>query len=141
MANEPRKRKRRSNRPSALDGVSPMPAELTYYRSLRPLWDRNLKWEMEFPPLEVPSEDETGKETEMASEPRKRKRKRRSNRPAELDDVLPLPIEMTYYRSLRPLWDRNLKWEIQPEPLQVPPLPRFRQDAAGEEPDGGRDGK
>ena len=54
----------------------------------------------------------------MANEPRKRKR--RSNRPAELDDMLPLPLEVTYYRSLRPLWDRNLKWEIQPEPLQVP---------------------
>ena len=54
----------------------------------------------------------------MANEPRKRKR--RSNRPAELDDMPPLPIEMTYYHSLRPLWDRNLKWEIQPEPLQVP---------------------
>ena len=75
----------------------------------------------------------------MANEPRKRKR--RSNRPAELDDMLPLPLEVTYYRSLRPLWDRNLKWEIQPEPLQVPPLPRSRQDVAGEEPEGERDGK
>ena len=124
MANEPRKRKRRSNRPPGLDEVSPLPVEMTYYHSLRPLWDRNLKWKVQLPPIQVPSEDEIGKEPEMANEPRKRKR--RSNRPAELDGVPPLPIEMTYYRSLRPFWDRNLKWKIQPPPLQVPPLPRSK---------------
>ena len=75
----------------------------------------------------------------MANEPRKRKR--RSNRPAELDGVPPMRLEVTYYHSLRPLWDRNLKWKIQPEPLQVPPLPRSRQDAAAEESEGDRDGK
>ena len=36
MASEPRKRKRRSNRPAGLDDVSPLRVEVTYYRSLRP---------------------------------------------------------------------------------------------------------
>ena len=139
MANEPRKRKRRSNRPAELDGVPPLPVEMTYYHSLRPLWDRNLKWEIQPEPLQVPSENETGKETEMADKPRKRKR--RSNRPAELDGVPPLPVEVTYYRSLRPFWDRNLKWKIQLPPLQVPPEPRSRQGAAGEESEGDRASK
>ena len=124
MANEPRKRKRRSNRPPGLDEVSPLSVEMTYYHSLRPLWDRNLKWKVQLPPIQVPSEDEIGKEPEMANEPRKRKR--RSNRPAELDDVSPLPVEMTYYHSLRPLWDRNLKWKVELPPLQVPRKPRSR---------------
>ena len=61
---------------------------------------------------------------ELASEPRKRKR--RSNRPAELDDVLPLPVEVTCYRSLRPFWDRNLKWKVQLPPLQVSPSPQSK---------------
>lgn len=74
----------------------------------------------------------------MASEARKRKR--RSNRPPGLDDVSPMSVEVTYYRSLRPFWDRNLKWKIQPPPLQLPPLPGSPQDAAGEEPKGDRDG-
>ena len=60
-------------------------------------------------------------------------RKRRSNRPPELDDMDLLPVEVTYYRSLRPLWDRNLKWKIVPPPLQVP-----LEDETGKEP---RDGK
>ena len=77
----------------------------------------------------------------MASEPRRRQRKRRSNRPAGLDDVSPLPVEMTYYRSLRPFWDRNLKWKVQLPPLQVPSEPRSRQDVAGEESEGDRAGK
>ena len=124
MASEPRKRKRRSNRPAELDGVPPLPIEMTYYRSLRPFWDRNLKWKIQPPPLQVPSQDEIGKETEMANEPRKRKR--RSNRPPGLDDVSPLPVEMTYYHSLRPLWDRNLKWKVELPPLQVPRKPRSR---------------
>ena len=77
----------------------------------------------------------------MANEPRKRKR--RSNRPAGLDDVSPLPVEVTYYHSLRPLWDRNLKWEMELPPLQVPSelRTRSRQDAAGEEPEGDQNGK
>ena len=49
MANEPRKRKRRSNRPAELDGVPPLPAELIYRLSLRPLWDRNLKTKIVLP--------------------------------------------------------------------------------------------
>ena len=60
-------------------------------------------------------------------------RKRRSNRPAELDGVDPLPAELIYRRSLRPLWDRNLKTKV----VLRPPL-EWQQDAAGEEP---RDGK
>lgn len=68
MASEPRKRKRRSNRPPGLDDVSPLPAEVTYYRSLRPLWDRNLKWKMEFPPLQVPTELRTRSQQGAAAE-------------------------------------------------------------------------
>ena len=60
----------------------------------------------------------------MASKPRKRKR--RSNRPPGLDDVSPLPVEMTYYRSLRPFWDRNLKRKVQLPPLQVSPSPQSK---------------
>ena len=77
----------------------------------------------------------------MASEPRKRKR--RSNRPPGLDEVSPLPVEVTYYRSLRPFWDRNLKWKVQLPPLQVSSelRTRSRQDADGEEPESDRNGK
>lgn len=139
MASELRKQKRRSNRPAELEGMDLLPVEVTYYRSLRPLWDRNLNWEIQPEPLQVPSENETSKETEMADKPRKRKR--RSNRPAELDGVPPLPVEVTYYRSLRPFWDRNLKWKIQLPPLQVPPEPRSRQGAAGEGSEGDRASK
>ncbi len=54
----------------------------------------------------------------MPSEPAKPRRKRRNNRPPEVDALLPMPVELTYYRSLRPLWDRNLKYEI-----MLPPPP------------------
>ena len=60
----------------------------------------------------------------MASEPRKRKR--RSNRPAELEGMYLLPVEVTCYHSLRPLWDRNLKRKTQPPPPQVSPSPRSK---------------
>ena len=124
MASELRKQKRRSNRPAELEGMDLLPVEVTYYRSLRPLWDRNLKWKIQLPPLQMPSEDETRKESETASEPRKRKC--RSNRPAELEGMDLLPVEVTYYRSLRPFWDRNLKWKVQLPPLQVSPSPQSK---------------
>lgn len=54
----------------------------------------------------------------MADEPAKPRRKRRNNRPARVDEILPWPAELTYYRSLRPLWDRNLKRRI-----MMPPPP------------------
>ena len=60
----------------------------------------------------------------MASE--LRKQKRRSNRPAELEGMDLLPVEVTYYRSLRPFWDRNLKWKVQLPPLQVSPSPQSK---------------
>ena len=62
-----------------------------------------------------------------------RKRKRRSNRPAALDDMEPLPGELIYRLSLRPFWDRNLKTKI-----VLPRTLESRQDAAGKEP---RDGQ
>ncbi len=37
-----------------------------------------------------------------------------------------LPVEVTYYRSLRPFWDRNLKRKVQLPPLQVSPSPRSK---------------
>ncbi len=53
----------------------------------------------------------------MPDEPAKPRRKRRDNRPPEVDDIPPIPVEMTYYHSLRPLWDRNLKYRV----LMPPP--------------------
>ena len=62
-----------------------------------------------------------------------RKRKRRSNRPAALDDTEPLSGELIYRLSLRPFWDRNLKTKI-----VLPRTLESRRDAAGKEP---RDGQ
>ena len=57
----------------------------------------------------------------MPDEPAKPRRKRRNNRPPEVDDIQ-WPAEVTYYRSLRPLWDRNLKRRI-----MLPPLPKSQK--------------
>ncbi len=56
----------------------------------------------------------------MPDEHAKPRRKRRNNRPTRVDELLASwPAELTYYRSLRPLWDRNLKRRV-----MLPPLPR-----------------
>ena len=54
----------------------------------------------------------------MPDEPTKPRRKRRDNRPPGVDDLLPWPAEMNYNHSLRPLWDRNLKYRAILPPLQ-----------------------
>ena len=61
------------------------------------------------------------KEPTMPDEPAKPRRKRRDNRPPGVDD-LRWSNEVTYNRSLRPLWDRNLKYQV-----MLPPLPKSRK--------------
>ena len=58
----------------------------------------------------------------MPDEPAKPRRKRRDNRPPGVDEIPPIHAVVTYNRSLRPLWDRNIKYRV-----MLPPLPRSQK--------------
>ena len=131
MPDEPAKprRKRRDNRPPGVDDIPLWSTEMNYNSTLRPLWDRNLKYRVILPPRperrksRLPRQpalesEQPARSQPMPDEPTKPRRKRRDNRPPGVDDLLPWPAEMNYNHSLRPLWDRNLKYRAILPPLQ-----------------------